>query len=78
MTKPKLLIHVVGGIAYWTADSGVDVVLVDADNIKAGDPPVPIKSKARLFKALTSTAIPSHLCLKTPVNKRLSVLVPPL
>ncbi|MFM7460078.1 MAG: hypothetical protein ACKO15_04470 [Burkholderiales bacterium] len=75
MTKPKVLIHVVGGIAYWTVEGGVDVVLVDEDNIKAGDALVPIKSKARLFKTLTSTAIPSHLCLKAPVNKRLSGLV---
>lgn len=37
MNKPKVLIHVVGGVAYWTASGEVDVVLVDEDNIRAGD-----------------------------------------
>lgn len=40
MNKSKVLIHVVGGIAYWTSTGDVDVVLVDEDNIRAGDPPV--------------------------------------
>jgi hypothetical protein len=40
MSKPKVLIHVSGGIAYWSAMGDVDVVVVDEDNIKAGDPPV--------------------------------------
>ncbi len=40
MSKPKVLIHVVGGIAYWSSEGDVDVVVVDEDNIKAGDSPV--------------------------------------
>lgn len=40
MNKAKVLIHVVGGIAYWTSSGDVEVVVVDEDNIKAGDPPV--------------------------------------
>ena len=40
MSKSRVLIHVVGGIAYWSAEGDVDVILVDEDNIKAGDPPV--------------------------------------
>lgn len=37
MSKPKVFIHVVGGIAYWSSEGDVDVVVVDEDNIKAGD-----------------------------------------
>ncbi len=37
MSKPKVLIHVVGGIAYWSSTADVDVIVVDEDNIKAGD-----------------------------------------
>ena len=40
MSEPKVLIHVVGGIAYWSSEGDVDVVVVDEDNIKAGDSPV--------------------------------------
>ncbi len=40
MNKPKVLIHVVGGIAHWTTSGDVDVVVVDEDNIRAGDAPV--------------------------------------
>ena len=40
MNKPKVLIYVVGGIAYWTSSGDVDVMVVDEDNIRAGDPPV--------------------------------------
>lgn len=40
MRKPKVLIHVVGGVAYWSSEGDVDVVVVDEDNIKAGDSPV--------------------------------------
>ena len=40
MNKPKVLIHVVGGVAYWTSTGDVDVIVVDEDNIRAGDPPV--------------------------------------
>ena len=40
MNKAKVLIHVVGGVAYWTPSGDVDVVAVDEDNIRAGDPPV--------------------------------------
>ena len=40
MNKPKVLIHVVGGVAYWTSSGDVDVIVVDEDNIRAGDPPL--------------------------------------
>ena len=40
MNKAKVLIHVVGGVAYWTSSGEVDVIVVDEDNIRAGDPPV--------------------------------------
>ena len=40
MRKPKVLIHVVGGVAYWSSEGDVEVVVVDEDNIKAGDSPV--------------------------------------
>lgn len=40
MKKPKVFIHVVGGVAHWTSTGNVDVVVVDEDNIRAGDEPV--------------------------------------
>lgn len=40
MSKPKVLIHVVGGIAYWSSTDDVEVICVDEDNINAGDPKV--------------------------------------
>ena len=40
MSKPKVLIHVVGGVAHWSSTGDVDVVVVDEDNIRAGDPPI--------------------------------------
>lgn len=40
MIKPKVLIHVVGGVAHWSSTGDVDVAVVDEDNIRAGDPPV--------------------------------------
>ena len=40
MSKPKVLIHVVGGVAHWSSTGDVDVVVFDEDNIRAGDPPV--------------------------------------
>ena len=40
MNKPRVLIHVVGGVANWTSSGDVDVIVVDEDNIRAGDPPV--------------------------------------
>lgn len=40
MNKPKVLIHVIGGVACWSAVGDVDVELVDEDNIKMGDKPV--------------------------------------
>jgi hypothetical protein len=49
MNKPKVLIHVPGGIAYWSAMGDVDVVVVDEDNIKAGDPPVELPLDWRPF-----------------------------
>lgn len=38
--KPKVLIHVSGGIAEYVCLGDVDVEVVDEDNIDAGDPPV--------------------------------------
>jgi hypothetical protein len=49
MSKPKVLIHVSGGIADWSAMGDVDVVVVDEDNIKAGDPPVELSLDWRPF-----------------------------
>lgn len=49
-----MLIHVVGGIAYWTAEGGVDVVLVDEDNITADDAPVLIKPE---WSSVAATAL---------------------
>lgn len=40
MNKPKVLIHVVGDVAYWSSTGDVDIVVVDEDNIRVGDPPV--------------------------------------
>lgn len=40
MNKARVLIHVVGGVAYWTSSGDVDVIVVDEDNIRAGDSPV--------------------------------------
>ena len=40
MTKAKVLIHVSGGVAYWSATGDVEVIHVDEDNIDAGDPKV--------------------------------------
>ena len=40
MNKPKVLIHVSGGIADYVCLGDVDVEVVDEDNIDAGDPPV--------------------------------------
>lgn len=40
MKRPQVLIHVVGGVAHWTSNGDVDVVVVDEDNIRAGDEPV--------------------------------------
>lgn len=45
MNKAKVLIHVVGGVAYWASEGEVDVVLVDEDNIKAGDGPVELSEE---------------------------------
>ena len=40
MTKAKVLIHVSGGVAYWSSTGDVEVICVDEDNIDAGDPKV--------------------------------------
>jgi len=40
MNKPKVLIHVSGGIADYVCLGDVEVEVVDEDNIDAGDPPV--------------------------------------
>lgn len=60
--NPKVLIHVVGGIAYWTADSDVDVLLVDEDNIRAGDSPVPITQDWSNLANLALGEAGSRLC----------------
>lgn len=44
MNKPKVLIHVSGGIADYVYLGDVDVEIVDEDNIDAGDPPVEFDS----------------------------------
>ena len=44
MTTPKVLVHVVGGIAYITSSGVVDVAVVDEDNVKGGDEPVILRS----------------------------------
>lgn len=40
MTKAKVLIHVSGGVAYWSSTGDVEVICVDEDNVSAGDPKV--------------------------------------
>ena len=45
MLKPKVLIHVVGGVAHWSSTGVVDVVVVDEDNIRAGEPPVQLNQE---------------------------------
>ena len=40
MTKAKVLIHVSGGVAYWSSTGDVEVICVDEDNINAGDPKI--------------------------------------
>lgn len=46
--RPKVLIHVHGGVAtYSVAGGDVDVALVDVDNIDAGDPPVELDQSWR-------------------------------
>lgn len=40
MTKPKVLIIVSGGVANYINIGDVDVLLIDEDNIDAGDPRV--------------------------------------
>ena len=54
MSKPKVLIHVVGGVAHWSSTGDVDVVLVDEDNIRAGDPPVQLN---RDWEALARSSL---------------------
>jgi hypothetical protein len=41
-----VLIYVNGGVAEWVAEGGVEVHLLDSDNIKAGDPPVKLSGRA--------------------------------
>ena len=38
--RPRVMIHVCGGVADYYVDGAVDVVLINEDNIDAGDPPV--------------------------------------
>ncbi len=54
MNKPKVLIHVVGGVAHWSSTGDVDVVIVDEDNIRAGDAPVQLN---RDWEALARSSI---------------------
>lgn len=54
MNKPKVLIHVVGGVAHWSSTCDVDVVVVDEDNIRAGDPPVQL---GRDWEALARSSL---------------------
>jgi hypothetical protein len=44
---PKVLIQVCGGVAEFYVEGSVDVVLIDADNIDAGDPPVKLDESWR-------------------------------
>lgn len=32
--RPRVLIYVSGGVAYWTSDDGIDVVLFDMDDYR--------------------------------------------
>jgi hypothetical protein len=43
----KVLIVVRGGVAHYAASGNVDIVLVDHDNIDAGDPPSLLSSDWR-------------------------------
>lgn len=54
MSKPKVLIHGVGGVAYWSSEGDVDVVLVDEDNIRAGEPPAQLNLE---WVGLASTSL---------------------
>ena len=45
--RPKVLIHVQGGVADYYVDGAVDVALIDFDNIEAGDPPVELDESWR-------------------------------
>jgi hypothetical protein len=46
---PKVLIHVVGGVADYYVTGNVAVKLVDIDNIDAGDPPVEMDESWRVL-----------------------------
>ena len=54
MNKPKVLIHVIGGVAHWSSTGDVDVMVVDEDNIRAGDPPVQL---GRDWEALARSSL---------------------
>lgn len=49
MSKPKVLIMVHDGVAEYLCIGDVDVVLVDEDNIDAGDPPVELCPEWELY-----------------------------
>jgi hypothetical protein len=52
---PKVIIHVVGGVADYYVEGTVAVELIDIDNIDAGDPPVELDESWReLTKGLFS------------------------
>jgi hypothetical protein len=56
--NPKVLIVVSGGVAYAYADSGVDVVIVDFDHLKATAPTdiQPIHARFQALMALAGIA----------------------
>ena len=54
MNKPKVVIHVVGGVAHWSSTGDVDVVVVKEDNIRAGDPPVQLSCE---WEALVRSSV---------------------
>lgn len=44
MNKPKVLIHIRGGVADYAVIGDVEIAYVDEDNIDAGDPAVELDS----------------------------------
>ena len=44
MNKPKVLIHICGGVADYAVIGDVEIAYVDEDNIDAGDPAVELDS----------------------------------
>lgn len=44
MSKPKVLIHICGGVADYAVIGDVEIAYIDEDNIDAGDPRVELDS----------------------------------